>query len=57
MEVEYEAGDTDLLMVCDEEEQEIWPPTPETDEKEKDEGEELRQGFILKSYIFHCNML
>ncbi|KAG7225226.1 hypothetical protein INR49_014616 [Caranx melampygus] len=38
MEVEYAAGNTDLLMECDEEEQTIWPPTPETDEKEKDGG-------------------
>ena len=40
MEVERAAGG-DLLMECDEEEQEVWPRTQET-VKEKDEGEELK---------------
>lgn len=44
-EVERTAG-ADLLMECDEEEQKVWPPSPERDKEEEeghDEGEEFKQ--------------
>lgn len=46
MEMEAAAdGAADLLMECDEEEQEVWPQSSDRDEEEEDEGEELKQGF------------
>lgn len=36
------AGGAHLLMECDEEEQEVWPQSPERDEEEEEEEEEGR---------------
>lgn len=47
-----EDGAADLLMECDEEEQEVWPQSPKRDE-EADEGEVLQQGFCSSSGPHH----
>lgn len=38
-------GGADLLMECDEEEQDVWPQSPEREEEEEghDEGDKLKQ--------------
>lgn len=47
-------GAADLLMVCDEEELEVWPQSLDTDdEEEEDEGEALKRVSAVLRFRFY----